>query len=92
MHPPTWNQNHRLLDWPGCSLDLACAVCGSSTMYPCRLLAQRHGDHTFAAVLPRLKCKKCKKHPQEIYLVAGHHRKLGSGGPGADWSLPLRVL
>lgn len=88
MHPPPWNPNHRLLDWPDCSLDLACS-CGSSVMYPCKLLASRHGNRTFAEVLPRLKCKRCHIVPPEIFLVGGYHRQFGSGGPSPDWSLPL---
>jgi hypothetical protein len=26
-----------------------------------------------------------------MYLVAGHHRTFGSGGPDPDWSLPIRL-
>ena len=88
MHPPVWNQSHRLLDWSGCSLDLACS-CGSSVMYPCKLLAQRHGNRTFVDVVPRLVCKQCRKRPSIVYLVAGFHRTIGHGGPQPDWSLPL---
>ena len=90
MHPPQWNQNHRLLDWPDCTLDLACASCGCSSQPSCKLLAGRHGNRTFAEVLPRLKCAKCRRPPVEVYLVAGHHRKL-MPGPDPDWSLPLRI-
>lgn len=91
MHPPPWNQNHRLMDWPGCSIELRCPGCTATCMYPCKLLASQHGNRTFVDVLPRLVCKRCRLHPAEIYLVAGHHRNFGSGGPGPDWSLPLRV-
>ncbi len=90
MHPPPWNQNHRFLDWPECCLDLRCA-CGWSVSYACKLIASRHGNRTFAQVLPRLKCSRCHKSPADIHLVASHHRTLGNGGPEPDWSLPLRV-
>ncbi len=90
LHVPQWNRNHRLLDWPGCSIELRCG-CGLSSMYPCKLMASRHGNRTFADALPRLRCKQCKESPAELYLVAGHHRTFGSGGPGPDWSLPLRA-
>lgn len=90
-HPPHWNQNDRLLEWPECILDLSCASCRSSCGYPCKLLAQRHGNRTFVDVVPRLRCKQCGKPPHEVYLVAGHHRTFRSGGPPPDWSLPLVI-
>ena len=80
--PPAWNQNQRLLEWPECTLDLSC-TCGFSSGYPCKLLAARHGNRTFADLLPRLKCRVCRSAPAEIFLVAGHQRQLRPG-PNPD--------
>ena len=89
-HPPAWHQTQRLLEWPGCSIEARCG-CGSSSSYPCKLMASRHGNGTFVDILQRLKCSRCKAPPAEMYLVAGHHRTFGSGGPDPDWSLPIRL-
>jgi hypothetical protein len=88
MHPPSWNQNHRLMDWPDCCLDLHCA-CGYAVVYACKLLATNHGNRTFADIVPRLRCQRCGNPPPAVYLVAGFHRTFGAGGPPPDWSLPL---
>ena len=90
MHPPRWYQGHYLLDWPDCWIEVRCR-CGSSISYPCKLMASKHGNRQFQDVLPRLKCKKCRSAPEETYLVAGHHRTFGSGGPEPDWSVPIRI-
>jgi hypothetical protein len=91
MHPPRWYPQHRLMDWPDCNLDLQCSCGAGTTTYPCKLLASRHGNRTFADVLPRLRCKRCGQAPREIYLVAGFQREIAPG-PDPDWSLPLRLF
>ena len=88
-HPPTWRRGQRLLEWPDCCIEVRCG-CGSASMTPCKLMALQHGNRTFAEVLGRLRCKRCRAAPKETYLVAGHHRTFGSGGPPPDWSLPIR--
>jgi hypothetical protein len=89
-HPPAWCQTQRLLEWPGCSIEARCG-CGSSSSYPCKLMASRYGNGTFVDILQRLRCSRCKAAPNAMYLVAGHHRTFGSGGPDPDWSLPIRL-
>ena len=88
MHPPPWNQNHRLLDWPDCWLELRC-VCPHVSLYPCKLMAKHHGNRTFAEVLGRVTCSKCRRRPFSVYLCAGAHRTKGHGGPAPDWAIQL---
>ena len=54
---------------------------------PVSLLIKRYGNLTFAGLLPRLKCERCKTKPAPIYIVAGHHRTYYGGLP--DWTLEL---
>ena len=56
-------------------------------MIPVRLLLRDRGDRTFAAVLAKLRCQKCRKPPAPVYLCAGH-REFTMGAP-ADWSIEL---
>ncbi len=63
-HPPAWHQTQRLLEWPGCSIEARCG-CGSSSSYPCKLMASRYGNGTFVDILQRLKCSRCKVPPQK---------------------------
>ena len=52
MHPPPFRPDHRLSDWPDCSLALFC--CTGTTVYPLHLLANQYGDRTFEQLVPRL--------------------------------------
>ena len=56
-------------------------------MMPTRLLSSRHGDVTFAALLRRLRCGKCKVPPASIYLCAGQREYQHGGQP--DWAVQL---
>jgi len=85
MHPPPFRLAHRLSDWPDCRLELHC--CQGATIFPLRLLAADRGDRTFAEILPRLRCKHCKRPPAPVYLCAGH-REHNHGAP-ADWAIEL---
>jgi hypothetical protein len=87
MHPPRFLSNHHLLDWPDCFLELHC--CKGKTVYPVRMLAERSGNLTFAELLARLRCEKCRsKMRGPVYLCAGHQREF-QGGSAPDWSLEL---
>jgi hypothetical protein len=85
MHPPAFRLQHHLSDWPGCLLELNC--CRGMTVMPVRLLMQQWGDVSFAELLPRLRCRKCKRPPAPVYLCAGH-REHNSGAP-PDWAIEL---
>ncbi len=87
MHPPAFHLSQRLLDWPECRLEMRCGVCGSTVLFPTKLLAQRHGNQTFSEVLGRMKCGRCCKPPVSVYLCAGHRTR--NGGPPADWAIEL---
>jgi hypothetical protein len=86
MHPPPFNPNHRLSDWPDCILELRCR-CGRSSAPAVRLLRERLGDPTFAALLPRLRCSGCGLPPGHVYLCAGHHRETHGGPEVRDWAV-----
>ena len=88
MHPPPFRRDHRLSDWPDCHLEVRC--CKGTTIYPLRLLAERHGNRTFADLLARLRCSRCGGRPAPIYLCAGQHRA-GDGTIGItpDWAIEL---
>ena len=85
MHPPPFRPEHRLSDWPDCSLELCC--CKGTTVYPVRLLASQHGNPTFEQLLVRLRCKRCRGKPAPVYLCAGNRQH--SGGAAADWAVEL---
>lgn len=85
MHPPPFRLTHRLSDWLACNLELTC--CRGQSVYPLRLLVQRHGDRTFAELLPRLRCRQCKSPPAPVYLCAGHRQHCHGAPP--DWAIEL---
>ena len=87
FHPPAFLPSQRLLDWPKCGLEMRCAACKSTVIYPTKLLAERFGNRTFGEVLGRMKCKRCAVAPESVYLCAGHRTR--NGGPPADWSIQL---
>lgn len=85
MHPPPFRTDHRLSDWPACRLELNC--CRGQTIVPLRLLATQYGDPTFAEILRRLRCSRCRGSPAPVYLCAGP-RQHNHGAP-ADWAIEL---
>ena len=85
MHPPPFRLGQRLSDWPDCRLELNC--CRGQSVLPVRMMLRDHGDRTFAAVLAKLRCQKCRKPPAPVYLCAGH-REFTMGAP-ADWAIEL---
>jgi hypothetical protein len=88
MHPPPFRPEHRLSDWPDCSLELHCCnCCKGVTVYPVRLLAKQHGNRTFGQLLSQLRCKDCGGKPAPVYLCAGH-RQHNFGAP-PDWAIEL---
>ena len=87
LHPPAFLLTQRLLDWPQCRIEMNCGSCGSTVLVPTKLLAERHGNRTFAEVLGRVKCGRCKTPPESVYLCAGHRTQ--HGGPPADWAIEL---
>ena len=85
MHPPPFRPTHHLSDWPDCRLELHC--CRGATVYPVRLLMKNSGDRTFADVLSRLRCSRCKRPPAPVWLCAGHRQHNHSAAP--DWAIEL---
>ena len=85
MHPPPFRLAHHLSDWPECSLELHC--CRGQVVYPVRLLMTQHDDLTFAGLLNRLRCKKCRRKPAPVYLCAGHREH--NHGAAPDWAIEL---
>jgi hypothetical protein len=71
-------------------VELRC-VCQNLSVYPIKLMAKRHGNRTFAAMLGAVKCSKCRRRPFSVYLCASPHRIHGSGGPEPDWAIELRA-
>src|SRR5579871_3261294 len=65
-------------------LSVRCARCGISYL-PLRKLAGRYGAGTrLGELLPRLRCRTCRRRPAEIALV--DDPAAGSpGGPAASW-------
>jgi len=88
LHPPAFRLNHRLSDWPDCSLELRCPCSPRVTVPAVKLLAMQHGNRTFRAVLAALRCSECRGRPAPVYLVAGQTRTF-MHGPPPSWSLEL---
>jgi hypothetical protein len=55
-----------------------------------RLLADQHGNVTFAHLLSRLRCAKCRGKPRAVFLCAGQRQ--ATGGPPPDWAIELVSL
>ena len=87
MHPPPFHPDHKLLNWPGCNLELRCR-CGTSSNSATWRLAEKHGNRTFREVLAKVKCSRCGAPPVAAYLLAGFHRTHCSGAP-PDWAIEL---
>jgi hypothetical protein len=70
VHPPRFHLNQRLDDWPRCSVELHC--CRGAVVYPVVMLRERCGNITFANLLARLRCEKCRRfQPAPVYLWPG---------------------
>ena len=78
MHPIPFRMDHHLSDWPECSLELHCCIGG--LLFPMRLMMAQQGDLTFADLLRRLRCRRCRQAPAPVYLCAGH-REFNFGAP-----------
>jgi hypothetical protein len=85
MHPPAFRASHHLSDWPDCRLELNC--CRGQVIIPVQLLMRQQGDMTFAAILARLRCQRCKGAPIPVYLCAGGREYAGGAEP--DWAIEL---
>ena len=85
MHPIPFGLDHHLSDWLECSLELNCCIGG--LVFPVRLMRGQLGDLTFAEVLRRLRCRRCRRPPAPVYLCAGH-RQFNFGAP-PDWAIEL---
>ncbi len=58
-----------LSELPGLWLEIRC-ICGVTTFYPCRLLAQERGARTrIRDVLHRLRCRTCTRRPASVALT-----------------------
>ena len=87
MQIPPFLPEHRLSDWPDCSLEISCG-CGRTSCPPVGLLRARHGDVLFADLVKKLRCSACRGRPAPVYVVAGRHRNAVGGGP-PDWAILL---
>jgi len=85
MHPPPFRIDHHLSDWPACRLELTC--CAGQTVVPLRVLTSHYGDPTFAEILRRLRCRRCRRPPAPVYLCAGHREH--NNGAAPDWAVEL---
>ena len=88
MHPPAFDLDHTLADWPACCLEVRCPCSPHMIQLAARTLTERHGNRRFRDILGALRCSKCRGKPGPVYLVAGFHRTFARG-PGADWALEL---
>jgi hypothetical protein len=88
-HPPPFNANDRLSDWPLCLIEAACSECGRRTVIPISLLFRTQPDARIMDVARRLRCGTCGIHAAPVYLCEGFHRQGGHGGPQPGWSLEL---
>jgi hypothetical protein len=70
---------------PECRLELNC--CRGQVVIPVRLLIRQHGDPTFATILARLRCQRCKASPAPVFLCAGGREHTGGAPP--DWAIEL---
>jgi hypothetical protein len=85
MHPPAFRVSRHLSDWPDCRLELNC--CRGQVVIPVRLLIRQHGSPTFATILARLRCQRCKGTPAPVFLCAGGREHTGGAPP--DWAIEL---
>ncbi len=88
MPLPGFHLDHAQSDWPDCTLELRCPCSPRITLIPMRLLAERHGDRPFRAVLEALRRSTCRGKPGPVHLIAGRSRTFMGGAP-PDWALEL---
>jgi hypothetical protein len=87
MPPAPFRLEQLLSDWPQCRLEIRCPACGSIAIVPVTMMLRRRGDQSFAALLGRLSCKRCKGRPAPVYLCAGHRSDCHGASP--DWAVEL---
>ena len=83
LHPPAFPTLPATLGLASVSPRMRCGACGSTVLFPTKLLAERQGNKT----LGRAKCGRCGKPPESVYMCAGHRTR--HGGPPADWAIEL---
>jgi hypothetical protein len=88
MHPPDFNPNHRLSDWPGCFIEVGCPQCGKVTIAAVKMLLAGGRDAPVLEAVRRFRCSACQVPGAPIYLMAGHNRRF-TGGPSPDWAIEL---
>ncbi len=88
MHPPAYHPDHRLSDWPECSLEVHRPCSERVALLPIRHLIEQRGDRTISAVLASLRCSSCNGMPGPVHLVAGQSRTFNHGPPPV-WTLEL---
>ena len=67
--------------------------CGNFSMFPLKLLKQRHGEMRLSAALARLRCQQCRCRPVRLMLTNDPQSFASGGGgpyPGA-WRVDLPV-
>jgi predicted RNA-binding Zn-ribbon protein involved in translation (DUF1610 family) len=87
MHPPDFNPNHRLSDWPDCFIEAGCPQCGKTTIVSVKML-RGGGDALLVGIAGRLRCAACGVKAAPVYLLAGRTRSF-MGGPRPDWAIEL---
>jgi hypothetical protein len=88
MHPPDFNPNHRLSDWPECFIEAGCPTCGKVTIAAVKMLLAGGRDAPLLETVKRFKCSACKVTAAPVYLVAGRTRRF-VGGPRPDLAVEL---
>lgn len=91
MHPPPFSPEHRLSDWPDCTMEIRCK-CGRASMPAVRLLISRHGDQVIRVLRKRLRCEQCGSVAAQVWLVAGLHRTCHGGPDALNWSVEIKWL
>jgi hypothetical protein len=88
-HPPPFNTNDRLSDWPLCMIEAGCPKCEKRTVMPISAMLRGKPDARIMDVARRLRCDRCGVHAAPVFLCEGFHRQGGYGGPSPGWALEL---
>jgi hypothetical protein len=69
-----------------CWIEISC--CKGMLRYPVKLMLMRHTDMRLGDAVDRLRCKKCRGKPHEVWLNQVQNREPGMGSP-PGWSVRL---
>ena len=75
MHPPSFNPNHVISDWPDCCLELGCPAYGKVTIVSLRMFGRDYGRLRVLDLVRRLRCQACRVAAAPVFLCASYHRR-----------------